>query len=756
MSVEVERSDRRVRATTPELALEVDRATLAISLESRTRRIRVTGLRPCALVGGARRFAREARLDGWGEIRTRHGSATRLELSAADGALELRLGIDVADGWRGISLDFAVEARGEIAGIEALELGFGDGAGALELPGPPSEWRFLRLGYQSWSPAGWVGLGEQERRPRLRMVRTVNCGPLTPDPAPGRSVSDFATVLRSPSRGGLSVGFVTHERFLTHVECEASAGGVRSLAARTVVERARLRAGESVRAERLWLGLDGPADDGVATWAERAGIEMEAPVPQRPPAGWCSWYHFFTRVRASDVSRQLERLAALRGQIEVVQIDDGYQAAVGDWLERGPRFPDGLEALAREIRAAGFRAGVWLAPFLASRASRLAREHPDWLLRDAAGRPVSALMNPAWKGRLCYALDPTHPEARAYLTDVVARLRALGFDYLKLDFLYAGALRGARREPLPSAAAYRLGLHAIREAAGPDAFLVGCGAPLGPSIGLVDAMRIGPDTAPAWRARVADLLYGIPCAPSARNALRNVLARAALHQRLWLNDPDCALVRDRRTRLTHAEVETLAAAIAVSGGLVVDSDDLACVGPERMALLRRLLPASGRTPRVADAAGEIPDELWVRFPDGSALALRVNLGERPARVRVDPARYGLEPPLRAYDVLADCDLGAVARPLERDLAPHAAWLVRLVPASTRPAVVGSSLHLSGGALEVARLRANADGSADLRLRLPGARSGRVIVAPAKGPDLSVGVGFDGELELSLGSPDSPR
>jgi alpha-galactosidase len=752
VAVEVQRSDARLRVQTDALTLEVERATLSIALASRAHRVRVSGLRPCARIGGERRFAREARLDGFGEIRTRHGSATRLELSATDGDLELRLGIDVADEWSGIAVDLALETRGAPVEVDALDLFWSDEDGTLELPGPPSEWRFFRLGYQSWSPAGWVGLGERERRPRLGMVRTVNCGPGTPDPAPGRHVSDFATVLRSPERGGLTLGFVTHERYLTHVECAGGASGVSALAACTRAERAHLRPGEAARAERLWLGLDGPKDDGIARWAERAGIEMEAPVPQRAPAGWCSWYHFFTRVRARDVSEQLGRLAALRGQLEVVQIDDGYQAAVGDWLEWGPRFPDGLAPLARQIRDAGFRAGIWLAPFLASRASRLAREHPDWLLRDETGKRVTALLNPAWKGRRCYALDSTLPQARAHLAGVVARLRELGFDYFKLDFLYAGALPGARREPTPSAAAYRLGLRTIREAAGSDGFLVGCGAPLGPSIGLVDAMRIGPDTAPAWRARLADLVYGIPCAPSARNALRNVLARAALHQRLWLNDPDCALVRERSTRLSATEVETLAAAIAASGGLVVDSDDLGCVGPERLALLRRLLPASGRSPQLADPAGEIPEELWVPFPDGSALALRVNLGERAASVRLDPRRYGLEPPLRAYDVLADRDLGAVAGPLERELPPHAAWLVRLAPWSSRPALVGSSLHLAGGALEVARLRAEGDGSTRLRLRLPGPRTGRVIVAPAQGAELSIGVAFDDDLELALPPP----
>ena len=54
--------------------------------------------------------------------------------------------------------------------------------------------------------------------------------------------------------------------------------------------------------------------------------------------------------------RNLEALARAPDglRVEVVQIDDGYQRAVGDWLDTCDRFPRGLEALAREIRDAGF------------------------------------------------------------------------------------------------------------------------------------------------------------------------------------------------------------------------------------------------------------------------------------------------------------------------------------------------------------------------------------------------------------------
>ena len=123
---------------------------------------------------------------------------------------------------------------------------------------------------------------------------------------------------------------------------------------------ARLEPGEVRPLERVRvaLGLDAerPAR-GVRRGARAARVGAHGASPFL--SGWCSWYHFFERVSEADVLRNLEALAAARPEIavDVVQIDDGYQRAIGDWLETNAKFPRGLAPLAAEIRAAGFIAG---------------------------------------------------------------------------------------------------------------------------------------------------------------------------------------------------------------------------------------------------------------------------------------------------------------------------------------------------------------------------------------------------------------
>ena len=169
-------------------------------------------------------------------------------------------------------------------------------------------------------------------------------------------------------------------------------------------------------------------------------------------------------------------------------------------------FPSGLKKLASEIRDAGFIAGIWTAPFFAARDSLLMREHGDWFIKHReTGEPLRAGYNPNWTtsdDKYAYALDPSHPEFAAHLERLFRKIvEDFGYDYLKLDFLYAAAAEGIRHDPaMTRAETLRRGLEAIRRGAGERTFILGCGCPLGAAVGIVDGMRIGPDVAPYWGA----------------------------------------------------------------------------------------------------------------------------------------------------------------------------------------------------------------------------------------------------------------
>lgn len=371
----------------------------------------------------------------------------------------------------------------------------------------------------------------------------------------------------------------------------------------------------------------GGAGDLLATYAALVKRAHRPAINVWNPVGWCSWYHYFGRLGWPDVLENLDLAAADREAFpfDVVQVDDGYETEIGDWLSPKPGYPD-LGGLGRAIRAKGFQAGIWAAPFSAAETSRLFAEHPDWMVSEA-GRP-----KPCYRGwdRTIYALDTTHPEVKRWLDGTLRALTKAGFAYLKTDFLFAAAMPGGRHKAVTPVQAYREGLRIIRRAAG-RSFILGCGAPLLPSVGLVDGMRVGEDTAPYWRTKPSGFQ-----GPNAFFALKNALMRQFMHRVFWLNDPDCLLLRGRETELTRNERELYALTAGALDNMLLDSDRLALLGASEKDLLRRALALRGRRPRVHGLMGEFGDDAYLVEGRGRELGdfeLAVNLSDGYRTVR---------------------------------------------------------------------------------------------------------------------------
>ncbi|MEK7767795.1 MAG: glycoside hydrolase family 36 protein [bacterium] len=278
--------------------------------------------------------------------------------------------------------------------------------------------------------------------------------------------------------------------------------------------------------------------------------------------------------------------AALRAELPlpVVQIDAGWSRAMGDWLEPGARFPGGIEPVAARIKALGLTPGIWVAPFAVESTSRLAAEHPDWMVKDDAGTPLAWDVEWAQPKVSWHGLDGTHPEARRRLIETFAALRKMGFTYFKLDFLFMGCLRGIRAAPGTRAEAYRAGLRAIREGAGADAYLLGCTAPYPQSVGLVNGIRTSHDV---FTGGDSIKHFGTVSAETHH--------RFWAHRVLWNADPDVMLARDV-AGASPGTPRAVCLSAALSGGALFSGDPLADLTEDRLALLREMLAVSRPAP----------------------------------------------------------------------------------------------------------------------------------------------------------------
>ncbi|MEZ0348184.1 MAG: glycoside hydrolase family 36 protein, partial [Thermus sp.] len=347
-----------------------------------------------------------------------------------------------------------------------------------------------------------------------------------------------------------------------------------------VLGRQDLLLGRYAWGEGAWFVAWGQEDSVFAAYASLLPKRKEG----KPPRVWCSWYAYYTEISEELLLAALEEVAAY--PFEVFQVDDGWQRALGDW-EANARFPRGMAHLAQRIREKGLRAGLWLAPFLVTPDSPLYQARPDWLLRDEEGRPLPAGFN--W-GKLLYALDAGNEEVLAWLEDLIRRVRSWGYDYLKLDFLYAAALPGAEGE-----ARYRRALERIRQAAG-DAYLLLCGAPVLASLGLGDGLRVGPDVAPYWENEDRSFWLSDPTGPGLRNALRTSLHRLWLGENVHV-DPDVAFFRTRYNLLSP-EAMRLQEALCRYTGFKATSDPPSWLLPEEARRLRAFLVEDGGVRRL--------------------------------------------------------------------------------------------------------------------------------------------------------------
>ncbi len=606
----------------------------------------------------------------------------------------------------------------------------------------PGELRFYSNGWQSWSYTGTYGRKDRTIKSRLGTAgNPMWYNPDTPSPSdPGHFGSDFFAVIGDrKNRTGILAGFLSQHQHFGSLETRLDPYSP-ALRMWANGDTAQLKPKAQIKTDLAaiqFVNLDDPDPLDAYLQAVNRENEVHPHVGILPDpyafSGWCSWYHFFQDVTAEVVAHNLSMVKHLddRFPLDLIQIDDGFEAQVGDWLAFDRSFPDGVAPLAEKIRTANYIPGLWLAPFIVHSKSRFYKDHPNLVIHDERGRPVKA--GYVWNNQNL-GLDLTQKASMDYVGEVIdTAVHKWGYPYLKLDFLYAAALKGRHANPtLTRAQVLRRGLEVIRKTAGEDTYLLACGCPLGPAVGLFDAMRIGADVAPDWRPNFKGIQVFFrkePSMPAVINSVQNPLTRAFMHQEWWANDADCLLLRPE-SNLSLTEVQTLATLIALTGGPLLFSDDLSKLPEERVELGRSLLPLIGKTPRVVDWFDkQKPSMLRIDLHNLTGvwhLLAKFNWEDHPITPDLSTADYHLEGAdffsrdfwnRKVYQMR----FGGFS---DHTILPHGVHLLAVRPFDgDQPVYIGSDLHISQG-LEVTDWWAEPE-KVSLTLQRPGKSTGRI-------------------------------
>jgi alpha-galactosidase len=329
-----------------------------------------------------------------------------------------------------------------------------------------------------------------------------------------------------------------------------------------------------------WFQAEGEELDVFQQYAEALGKALGT---RKQPIGnvWCSWYSFYHDITEARLERVLQDLKPF--EFDVFQIDDGWQKSNGDW-QANDKFSSDMTAMASRINNNGKRPGLWLAPFLVDESSAVFKRYSQMLLRDADDRLVVAAEN--WGGAT-YTLDVTRADSQRWLAELIHDVVAKGYNYLKLDFLYAASLPGQYQQPQGREAAYRAASQVMRKAAGDDTYLLACGAPVIASVGVYDGIRVGPDVSGLWDNVDRTLHLQDRAGPGAADAITTSLGRYWLANLIDI-DPDIAYFRSKYCLLT-AQQQGYLVDLAHVCGFRANSDLPAWLSPAEAQTMQQFL-----------------------------------------------------------------------------------------------------------------------------------------------------------------------
>lgn len=180
--------------------------------------------------------------------------------------------------------------------------------------------------------------------------------------------------------------------------------------------------------EVLWVASDSGLDEVRAAFHARARSLPGYPTRPRPVT-INTWEAVYFDHDEQAIRELLARAARIG--VERFVLDDGWflgrrddTTGLGDWWVDTQVWPHGLRPLADTVRAAGLEMGLWVEPEMVNPSSRLAAEHPEWILGGVRARTA----------RHQLPLDLSLPAVRDYLLERLdALVSELDLAYLKWD-----------------------------------------------------------------------------------------------------------------------------------------------------------------------------------------------------------------------------------------------------------------------------------------------------------------------------------
>jgi len=409
--------------------------------------------------------------------------------------------------------------------------------------------------------------------------------------------------------------------------------------------------GKTISSEKVMFVVGKDYYSQLEAYASAIRVLRNARVSKPAPWGWWSWTAYYYGLTGGAALTNAEWLAQnLKSYgYDLFHIDEGYEYANGEFTTpNAALYPSGVRSLGYQATSMGLRFGMWIAPFRVSERSSVFKNHPDWLVHDANGKPIQMGFVQDSRDPL-YVLDTTHPGAQDYLRQTYRILsREWNVRYLKMDFMDDTAIEGYHYQPNTSAIeALQTGLKIIRDSVGPDVLLDKDGCPMLAAVGYTDLGRTSTDTGHSYKGTKEDAV--------------GIAARYYMDGNFYRADPDAFTVSEQlitdqswhtqKSPLSLNEAEVSIALAAIAGGMFEIGDDLPTLGaqPERLKLVNNKdlldMVRLGRAAKPIDLMtyrdeDEQPSIFFLREDDRQSMLVVFNWTASPRSHKFDLAELG--------------------------------------------------------------------------------------------------------------------
>ncbi|MFA7231839.1 MAG: glycoside hydrolase family 36 protein [Victivallaceae bacterium] len=529
---------------------------------------------------------------------------------------------------------------------------------------------------------------------------------------------------------GIFLGFDGQHSHLNNIEFSTNSERTKMEKTRAIAELdgVILHPGESRRTHNLIIECAASRKELFARHVER--IASRYGVRHSPYHNiYCTWYYYGPHISENEIIDNINAISEHDLELEVFQIDMGWENNFGDWEANLEKFPSGMSRMAELIKAKNMCPGIWTAPLVISPESEVVKKYPSIVLRNHHGEPC---IFKCCRGN-CYTLDPFAPEAPKLLQEFYSRLKKWGYSYHKLDFMRAVFIHNDANFYQPNvtrAEAYIRALKLIREALGDDAVINACGGLYDASAGLAEIIRSGADLRGHWDGEGSDISAYVTRIK--QNVCRN------FYNHLWTADPDALQLRrnseawagdEKHAHLSAGkfsddEAFSIAVNQFLSGGIVCVSERFKTFDVDRLEILKTLVPNYAPVPEYFGEWNEyLPEKFVTTFDKHKELppwhvVTVTNWNSNDAktvRVKISDIPCLLSGKMyAAFDFKTQKSLGVFAanETLKVVLEPHSADLIRLTPLNRSGKIlIGSNINMSMG-MEIKSIKQ--DGSVILK------------------------------------------